>query len=95
MRYTAAQARLLLDDIEKIVGPHRRAVAAGGWTQMASVRAAKAAVIVAMTFSPVAQPGVTGAALLASFALDGEGYRRSPTSSGSLTAEPVHAEPLS
>ena len=73
VRYTAAQARILLDDIEKVVGPHRRAVAAGGWTQMASVRAAKAAAIDAMSFSPVAQPGVTGAALLAAFALDGEG----------------------
>jgi sugar (pentulose or hexulose) kinase len=72
-RYTAAQTRLLLDDIEKVAGPYRRAVAAGGWTQMASVRAAKAAVIDAMTFSPVVQPGVTGAALLAAFALDGEG----------------------
>ncbi len=71
VRYTAAQTGLLLDDIEKIVGPHRRAVAAGGWTQMASVRAAKAAVIDAMSFSPVVQPGVTGAALLAAFALDG------------------------
>ena len=40
---------------------------------MASVRAAKAAAIDAMSFSPVAQPGVTGAALLAAFALDGEG----------------------
>ena len=48
-------------------------MAAGGWTQMASVRAAKAAVIDAMSFSPVVQPGVTGAALLAAFALDGEG----------------------
>ena len=73
VRYTAAQTRFLLDDIEKIVGPHRRAVAAGGWTQMASVRAAKAAVIDALSFSPVVQPGVTGAALLATFALDGEG----------------------
>ena len=44
-----------------------------GWTQMASVRAAKAAVIDALSFSPVVQPGVTGAALLAAFALDGEG----------------------
>ena len=73
VRYTAAQTRLLLDDIEKVVGPHRRAVAAGGWTQMASVRVAKAAVIDALSFSPVVQPGVTGAALLAAFALDGEG----------------------
>jgi len=73
VRYTAAQAQLLLSDIDKVVGPHRRAVAAGGWTQMASVRAAKAAVIDSMSFSPVVQPGVTGAALLAAFALDGEG----------------------
>ncbi len=71
VRYTAAQARLLLTDIEKVVGPHRRAVAAGGWTQLASVRAAKAAVIDTLSFSPVVQPGVTGAALLAAFALDG------------------------
>jgi sugar (pentulose or hexulose) kinase len=71
VRYTAAQAGFLLHDLEKAVGPHRRAVAAGGWTQMASVRAAKAAVIDALSFSPVVQPGVTGAALLAAFALAG------------------------
>jgi sugar (pentulose or hexulose) kinase len=73
VRYTAAQTGLLLDDIEKIVGPHRRAIAAGGWTRMASVRAAKQAAIDAMSFSAAPQPGVTGAALLASFALDGQG----------------------
>lgn len=73
VRYTAAEAQRLLGDIEKIVGPHRRAVAAGGWTRMASVRAAKAAVIDALSFSPVPQPGATGAALLAAFALAGQG----------------------
>jgi sugar (pentulose or hexulose) kinase len=73
VRYTADQARLLLNDIEKVVGPHRRAVAAGGWTRMASVRAAKADAIKAVSFSSVVQPGVTGAALLASFAIAGEG----------------------
>jgi sugar (pentulose or hexulose) kinase len=73
VRATAAQTRLLLSDIEQVVGPHRRAVAAGGWTRMASVRAAKAAVIDGVSFSPVVQPGVSGAALLAAFALDGEG----------------------
>ena len=31
VRHTAGQARILLGDIEKIVGPHERAVAAGGW----------------------------------------------------------------
>src|SRR5262249_23565521 len=40
VRYTADQARLLLTDLEKVAGPHQRAVAAGGWTRMASVRAA-------------------------------------------------------
>jgi sugar (pentulose or hexulose) kinase len=69
VRYTADQTRLLLDDIEKVVGPHRRAVAAGGWTRMASVRAAKANAIKAVSFSPVVQPGATGAALLAAFAV--------------------------
>jgi sugar (pentulose or hexulose) kinase len=72
VHYTADQASRLLTDIEKIVGPHQRAVAAGGWTQMASVRAAKAAVLDALSFSPVVQPGVTGAALLACYALEGK-----------------------
>ncbi|MGD0241968.1 MAG: FGGY family carbohydrate kinase [Streptosporangiaceae bacterium] len=71
VRYTADQAGALLTDIEKVVGPHRRAVAAGGWTRMASVRAAKAAVLDALTFSDAVQPGVTGAALLAANALEG------------------------
>jgi sugar (pentulose or hexulose) kinase len=71
VRYTADQTRLLLNDIEKVVGPHRRAVAAGGWTRMASVRAAKATAVNAVSFSPVVQPGVTGAALLAAFAIAG------------------------
>jgi sugar (pentulose or hexulose) kinase len=73
VRYTAAQTRLVPKDLATGVGPPGGAVAAGGWTQMASVRAAKAAVIDAMSFSPVVQPGVTGAALLAEFALAGEG----------------------
>ena len=40
---------------------------------MASVRAAKANAIKAISFSPVVQPGVTGAALLAAFAIDSGG----------------------
>ena len=59
------------DRWDPLADPHRRAVAAGGWTQMASVRVAKSAVIDALSFSPVVQPGVTGAALLASYALAG------------------------
>jgi sugar (pentulose or hexulose) kinase len=72
VRYTTDQAGGLLKDIEKVVGPHRRAVAAGGWTRMASVRAAKAAVLDELSFSEVIQPGVTGAALLAANALEGK-----------------------
>jgi sugar (pentulose or hexulose) kinase len=71
-RYTADQAGQFLKDIEKVVGPHRRAVAAGGWTRMASVRAAKAAVLGALSFSTENQPGATGAALLATHALEGK-----------------------
>jgi sugar (pentulose or hexulose) kinase len=63
----------MLDQIEQLVGPHRRAVAAGGWTRMDSVRAAKTAAIGPVSFSPVVQPGVTGAALLAAFAIASDG----------------------
>lgn len=73
VRYTTGQARQLLDAIEQVVGPHQRAVAAGGWTRMASVRAARASAIKAVSFSPVVQPGVTGAALLAAYAVAGDG----------------------
>jgi sugar (pentulose or hexulose) kinase len=64
-RYTARETRVLLDLIEAIVGPHARAVASGGWTRMASVRTAKAAVIDHLTFSDLSEPVVAGAALLA------------------------------
>jgi sugar (pentulose or hexulose) kinase len=64
-RYTAGETRTLLATIEGVVGPHRRAVACGGWTRMDSVRAAKLAVIDHLTFSPLREPGVVGAALLA------------------------------
>ena len=40
---------------------------------LAAVRAAKANAIKAVSFSPVVQPGVAGAALLAAFAVDGAG----------------------
>jgi hypothetical protein len=64
-RYTADETRTLLSAIEEIVGPHRRAVACGGWTRMRSVRRAKRSAIDHLTFSPVREPGVVGAALLA------------------------------
>jgi sugar (pentulose or hexulose) kinase len=67
-RYAATETRMLLSSIERIVGPHHRAVASGGWTRMSSVRAAKSSAIDHLTFSPETQPGVTGAALLAMYA---------------------------
>lgn len=59
----AEQTSVLLAGITSVVGEHRSAVAAGGWTRMSSVRASKAAVIPNLTFSPVGEPGARGAAL--------------------------------
>ncbi len=84
-RYTAAETAALVATIEGIVGPHRRAVAAGGWTRMASVRAAKRAVLERLEFSDLTEPGVVGAALLAAQAAGvpgpapGDHWRPSPT----------------
>jgi len=64
-RYTAAETGRLLDTLHQVVRPHRRAVASGGWTRMASVRRAKAIAIDHLEFSDVAEPGVAGAAMLA------------------------------
>ncbi len=64
-RYTAAETRLLLATIDGVVGPHRRAVACGGWTRMESVRVAKRSAIAHLQFSTEREPGVLGAALLA------------------------------
>ena len=64
-RYTAGESLALLTTINAIVGPHRRAVACGGWTRMASVRAAKRSAIEHLQFSQLPEPGVIGAALLA------------------------------
>jgi sugar (pentulose or hexulose) kinase len=68
-RHTASLTRRLLDDIEPVVGPHRAAVAAGGWTRMRSVRMAKAAAIDRLRFSAEPEPGAKGAALLAESSL--------------------------
>jgi sugar (pentulose or hexulose) kinase len=68
-RHTAGLTRQLLDDIEPVVGPHRRALAAGGWTRMRSVRIAKAQAIDRLGFSAEVEPGAAGAALLAEYSL--------------------------
>jgi sugar (pentulose or hexulose) kinase len=64
-RYTAGETRALLDVVHRVVPPHSRAVACGGWTRMASVRKAKREVIDHLEFSPLREPGVVGAAVLA------------------------------
>lgn len=68
-RHTARLTRTLLDDIDGVVGPHHAAVAAGGWTRMHSVRAAKSAAIERLSFSTEEEPGAVGAALLAEHSL--------------------------
>jgi sugar (pentulose or hexulose) kinase len=64
-RYTAAETRNLLDALHVVIRPHRRAIASGGWTRMASVRQAKMAAIEHLEFSTAPEPGVLGAAALA------------------------------
>jgi sugar (pentulose or hexulose) kinase len=64
-RYTAAETRSLLATLHRVVPPHRRAVASGGWTRMASVRQAKATAIDHLEFADLPEPGVVGAALVA------------------------------
>jgi sugar (pentulose or hexulose) kinase len=69
-RYTADETRRVLESIERVVGPHRAAVACGGWTRMCSVRAAKQSAIAHLAFSALTEPGVVGAAVLAEQAAD-------------------------
>jgi sugar (pentulose or hexulose) kinase len=64
-RYTAAATGTLIATIDAVVGPHRKAIACGGWTRMDSVRAAKRSVIANVAFSALHEPGAVGAALLA------------------------------
>ncbi len=88
-RHTARLTRHLLDDIEPVVGPHRAAVAAGGWTRMRSVRIAKAGAIDRLTFSTEEEPGAVGAALLAEYSLLPDAARLSTFLHRSRTPEPV------
>jgi sugar (pentulose or hexulose) kinase len=90
-RYTAAETGALIATIESIVGPHRRAVASGGWTRMESVRAAKRSVIEHLEFSDLREPGVVGAALLAAKAA---GLRSSHPGSRSCQIPSPQAVPV-
>ena len=61
----------LLHGMNEVVGTHRAAVAAGGWTRMATVRDAKRRILPGLRFSAMAQPGAFGAALFAAWAAAG------------------------
>jgi sugar (pentulose or hexulose) kinase len=61
----------LLHGMNDVVGDHRAAVAAGGWTRMSSVRAAKARLLPGLRFATLSQPGAFGAALFAAWAAAG------------------------
>ena len=85
-RHTAAATGALIATIEDVVGPHRRAVACGGWTRMGSVRAAKRSAIANLQFSTLREPGVVGAALLAAQAA---GLGLTPASSAIPVDHPI------
>jgi sugar (pentulose or hexulose) kinase len=61
----------LLHGMNDVVGTHNAAVAAGGWTRMTTVRAAKNRILPGLRFSTMAQPGAFGAALFAAWAAAG------------------------
>jgi sugar (pentulose or hexulose) kinase len=72
LTHLAEQTTALLAGITSVVGEHRSAVAAGGWTRMRSVRESKIRTIPRLTFCRVEQPGARGAALFAACAALGE-----------------------
>ncbi|MGF1648217.1 MAG: FGGY family carbohydrate kinase [Kineosporiaceae bacterium] len=70
--HTSAAVAALAERIDAEVGTRRRrVVAAGGWTRMSSVRAAKALVMPDVSVSARRQAGAYGAATLAAWAADG------------------------
>lgn len=70
LEHTSAEARACLDRMAAEIGPATSAVVAGGWTRMASVRAAKLTNLPGVRFSDRTQAGAFGAALFAASALD-------------------------
>jgi sugar (pentulose or hexulose) kinase len=70
--HTSAAVAALAGRIDAEVGsPRRRVVAAGGWTRMGGVRAAKALALPDVVFSPRRQAGAYGAATLVAWAAAG------------------------
>lgn len=72
LEHLGGQTSALLAGVTAVVGEHRCAVAAGGWTRLRSVRQSKARSISRLSFCRVEQPGARGAALLAATAALGE-----------------------
>ena len=60
-----AAAERILVDVERVAGPHREVVAAGGWLANAALRAAKRRRFPGLRISDIAEPGAYGAALMA------------------------------
>jgi hypothetical protein len=55
----------ILADVERVAGPSREVVAAGGWLANGALRAAKQRRFPGLRISDVAEPGAYGAALMA------------------------------
>ncbi|MBO0875229.1 MAG: hypothetical protein J2P19_17750, partial [Pseudonocardia sp.] len=61
----------LLDAMAEVVGAPRASIAAGGWTRLRSVRAAKRRLLPELRFTDLDEPGAFGAALCAGWAAAG------------------------
>ena len=70
LAHAGAESQACLDRMAAEIGPATSAVVAGGWTRMASVRAAKLAGLPGVRFSTRTQAGAFGAALFAAAALE-------------------------
>ena len=60
-----AAADRILVDVERVAGPSREVVAAGGWLANGALRAAKQRRFPSLRITDVAEPGAYGAALMA------------------------------
>ena len=71
--YMIGENRKMISGIEAVVGTHKKALSAGGWTKLRSVRESKSAIIHDLEFSNIDEAGAFGAAYMASWAHSGSG----------------------
>ena len=71
--YMIGENRKMISGIDAVVGTHKTALSAGGWTKLRSVRESKSAVIHDLKFSNIDEAGAFGAAYMASWAHSGSG----------------------